>query len=233
MKIHRTSTIRIALVRFDEVPLAKLINRRYLERLKARYAFNGVELTVGDAGNAQVSAGQGIFKVGEDEYPIERLDIQERKIVFKIIGSSEDADTFYDSLVAFLADIADSTDDTYLQPVVTSDESEIIVQLDFPADVLYAPAYLEFIRSEVSSRASSDVAKASVRPASLTFNVEYSVTDESLNDYRITFVRKDFTVEPRRGYPLADQMYYSKAPFDTATHIDALDKLEKLMSSPT
>jgi len=227
MNVHTLKTTRVVLVRFDEIPLNKLIHRPNLEQLAKFFRFNAADTMQNEAGRAVILCRHGIHKGDSGECTVNRLILEERKIIFEIDGSSDDADTFYAGLVSFLAGLAERTEKGYLQPIVVSDESEIVAHLEFSIESLFSPTYLQFVRSVVASEASSDVAEVIVKPASLAFNVEYLVKDNSLTDYRISLSRKDFTVEARKGFPLTDQMYYSKAPFDTNTHIKLLKELER------
>ena len=49
-------------------------------------------------------------------------------------------------------------------------------------------------------------------------------------DYRITLSRKEFLIGPRDGTALDEQIFVSKAPVDTDTHLVLLDELEALYS---
>jgi hypothetical protein len=230
MNIDSLKITQIILVRFDEIPLNKLIHRPNLERLAKFFKFNNAEATQVNAENAAILYQHGVHRNDSGEHIISRLVLENRRILLEMDGTSKDADAFFASLTSFLADLAGRTEGKYLQPIVKSEESEIIARLEFPIEKLISPTYLHFVESIVASEASSDIAEATVKPASLAFNVEYLVKDSSLSDYRISLSQKEFTVEPRRGYPLADQMYYSKAPFDTNTHIELLEELEKTIS---
>ena len=92
---------------------------------------------------------------------------------------------------------------------------------------LVAPACLELFETMAAREASSEVAGAEVRPVSLQFEVRYLVSDKSLSEQRINLVPKELSVGPRKGTTLADQVYYSKAPFDTDTHVKLLEELER------
>lgn len=229
MNIHGLKITQILLVRFDEIPLAKLVNRRYLERLKSLFEFSNIDI-VQDAENIIILCRHGIHEDNGDEIPVVRLELQQRKIVYELEAPSERADPFFQHLAEFLADVAGRTDDEYLRPIVKSEESEIIAQLDFSIESLLSPAFFQFVQSEVVDKAASDMADVSISPTSLKFLVEYFPKDESLAEYRIGLSRKEFTVEPRVGYPLAEQIYYSKAPIDTNSHIELLEELEKRFS---
>jgi hypothetical protein len=156
--------------------------------------------------------------------------VEDRKFSIKIDGSSEDANEFFKSLTAVLAELAQTDKPDYLEPVLIAEESEIIAHLDFAADSLVSPSYLGFINSAVNDEANSETAEADIKLSSFTFRLEFTPRDKSLKERRITLSPKEFVVQPRIGTPLTDQIYYSKAPFRTNTHIALLEELEKRLS---
>lgn len=228
MEIQKQCVTQIIIVDYDEIPLEKLIHSPNLETLAKSYDFKGTQIGTDPAGNiVQVQYRHGLFKEDVGEFTIDRLEVQERKMLFKLDASSQEADRFYASLVGFLADLAGAGEESYLQPLVKSEESEIIVRLGFPIERLYAPVYLRFIESVAGDMTRREMADGAISPAGLLFRLDYMPRDNSLGAQRITLSSKELRLEPRKGRPVTDQIYYSKAPLDTDTHIKLLEELEK------
>lgn len=230
MNINQTKVTQVVLVSFGEIPLGKLIPRQQLEQLGHPFGFRNAEISKSSAGEVVITLEHGIFDTGTDSHAVDRLVISERKIVFTLEGTSEDAAAFFGELRGFLADLSDRGDDGYLTPIVESQESGIVAELDFSVEDLLSSAYLDFVRTAVERQASSDIAKATVRPVTLRFRVDYLLQDESIQEQGIGLSSKEFIVEPRKGSRLVDQVFYSKAPLDTDTHVKLLEELEATLS---
>jgi hypothetical protein len=230
MKVVRLGVTQVSLVKFDEIPLHKLVLRKCSEQLASLFQFNQIEIGENPLGQSIVVCHQGMYNSDSGDYPIKRLEIQERKILYNIDGPSEMANEFFASLTNFLADLAETTNETFLTPIVKADESEIVTHLDFSAEALFSPVYWQFIKSTVVSKTSSEIADTSIQPALLSFQVEYFVKDKTISEYSININKKDFTVSPRPGSPLSEQIYYSKAPVDTNTHMELLRQLEHIIT---
>jgi nitrate/nitrite-specific signal transduction histidine kinase len=87
---------------------------------------------------------------------------------------------------------------------------------------------LDVISQDFQSKASPEYAKSIVRPNSLSFNIDYTDVKEILNEYRISISRKELIIALRNGHPISEQIYFSKAPVDSDTHIEFLKELEKI-----
>lgn len=234
MRTRSMSVTQIVIVHFGEIPLAKLAHDPNLASFLELYSFQGREVRRGPSNKiSSIFCHNGIFGHGDQDYVVERVELEERRILFKVEGSSQEADAFYESLVSFLSSLSGAADEEYLHPLVKSEESEIVSYLDFSIEGLIAPAFLRFITSAATEMAGSEIASAHVKPGGLTFHVDFVLKDGRLEDQRITLSRKEIRLEPRKGHSLADQVYYSKAPFDTDTHIRLLEMLEKEMAQAT
>jgi hypothetical protein len=225
MNIKLTKTTEVVLVPFDEIPMGNLLPQQQLEQCVRFFGFRNTEITKA-AGQTAIVFEHGVFDIESHSRAIEKLEISERKIVFTVEGTSEDADEVLTELEAFLLDLSDAEGEQLLHPILKSYESEIVAQLGFSIEDLFSPTYLDFVRTAVEQEASSDIATATVRPAALQFRVDYLLRDESIPEQRISLSPKVFSVEPRKGSLLADRTYYSKAPFDTDTHLRLLKELE-------
>jgi hypothetical protein len=228
MEVHRTIIHQVLLMRFDEIPLSLLIQRSTLSRLTALFEFNEIEVAQSQAGKQIVNAQVGVFRNDVGDRPISKLVLEERRILLDLEGTSIDADKVISKLRQFLAEVASRSDTEFLQPIVKAEESEVVARLEFPAERLFAPELVRFIEDEFTHAASSDKARAVISPAQVLFLVQYKTADLQLDDYRIGLSRKEFILGPRPGLPLTEQIYASKAPVDTATHLRVLEELEKI-----
>lgn len=228
MNAQKTTITQVILVPFDEISLDKLIPQQRLEPLVRLFGFRNAEISKPGTDQASVTLEHGIYDNDTGSHAVKRLEISERKIVFSLEGTSQDAERFFGELEKFLMDLSDTDD--HLNPILKSQESEIITKLDFSIEDLFSPAYLDFVRTTVKRETSLDVAKASVHPVQLKFRVDYLLQDEAIQEQGIGLASKEFSVEPRKGTLLADRIFYSKAPLDTDAHVRLLEELEATLS---
>lgn len=228
MNIQKTTITQVVLVPFDKISLDKLIPQQRLEPLVSLFGFRNAEISKSGADQVSVTLEHGIYDNDTGSHAVKKLEIRERKIVFSLEGTSQDAEGFFEELDEFLMDLSDI--EGHLSPVLKSQESEIIAKLDFSIEDLLSPAYLAFVRTAVERETSLDIAEASVRPVALKFRVDYLLQDESIQEQNISLSSKEFSVEPRKGTLLADRIFYSKAPLDTDAHARLLEELEATLS---
>lgn len=233
MNIRTTRVSQILLLRPDQIPIRRLASRVNLAEITSLFGFGtsqvveqapGGETAVLFEGGALDHQGRGIS--------ISRLAIEERRILLTVEGSSGDAELVYASLANYLAKLAEFPSEGFDPPLLKSEESEIVAQLAFPFSDLVSPALWNFMVTDIAKAATFHYAEAKVIPAHLSFYVEYFPRDESLSQYRISLIRKEISLEPRMGFPVEEQVYFSKAPFDTDSHADLLSRIEGRLAKP-
>jgi len=224
MQIHHTSIHQILLYRFDDIPRSRIIQKRVLAEISALFEFSEVQVDE----NRYAIAQAGIFRDEGNEYPINRLVIEERRILLDMEAKSTNADLVISKLCQLLGSLTNRVDTTFLQPILKAEESEIIARMEFPFHKLISPKLLKLLKSEALPAMSLDLAQAVITPFQLTFLVQYRTEGLELDDYRILLNRKDFLIGPRPGFPITDQLYYSKAPLNTKSHLELLSNLEEM-----
>lgn len=231
MKLRSVRVVQVLVFRSDQIPLQRLIARSNLEELGSRFSFSNTQLAQQiDAGTRAVVLEGGSFESDLKRIAIPRLVIDDRRILVAVEGSSNDAKLLYFPIVEFLAKLDGVGVEQFDEPVIRSEESEVVAELDFSFDMLVAPGFWKFMTTEVAKTATTRFAGATLMPAHLSFYVEYQSLDDTLEKYQIILTRKEFTLEPRSGVPIQDQVYYSKAPFDTETHVKVLSEIEANLS---
>lgn len=228
MEVKSTRISQVVLVRFDEIPLQKLAQPDHLASLTELYGFGQVNVGASSEGKMLLMAENGLFKSDGEEYAVSRLIIEERKIqLVGIEGTSLEANKMMGELREHFAMVAGRESRKFLEPIVVAEDSEVIARLDFPYQALLSEGFLAFVDSDLSEATLNAYAETELKFAQLLYYVDYQVTDPALSDFRIGLSRKEFRLEPRRGYPLSEQVYYSKAPVSTDIHLKLLSKLER------
>lgn len=231
MDVKSRSVTAVFLVKNGELPFAKLLNRNIIEKLVDDFAFaKGVDVIQAPNQVPTIVLKNGILVIDTKQLAILRLQFEPRKIIIDVEGSSEEAEYAYRSLVKSLIELSEEPDDQFLNPLLTAIETTILSHLNFPAERLITPELVAMVDKYINGKSQNESFVSRTNPAQVSFQVEYLPSDFDLSDYRIGLSRKELTIGPLKGYPLANQMYESKAPLDTTTHESLLIELEQMLN---
>jgi hypothetical protein len=230
MDIIKAKTSLAILVHHYQIPLAKLTSGKNLEIFSTLFNFQQTE-GMQDANKDNIIGVQfrlGTFNANDDrDIVINKLVIEERKIVIDIEGASQYADELFKEIVSIFSEWELNKEPGFLEPIIQAYDSEIIAGLDFHISKLIAPSLLNFL-DKVADSAKSELADARILPAALSFLIDYETKSRDLSDHRISLSRKEFSIQPAVGSPLDEQTYLSRAPFETQVHINLLKELESV-----
>lgn len=229
MKVQKYTITQIRLVRFGEIPINKLANQKYLKILAEKYGFGKAQIKEDNVGEPVVRFQNGLFPYRDDDYVINKLTIESRKIINAIDGPSEISDQWFQDFRTFLVDMSGDIREKFLEPILVSEESEVVVKLELFFNELFSNPFNEFIKSDVIEKFQSEIADVSISPEGFVFNVDYREKDENLGKSRISLTNKEFIIAPQPGSLLPEKMYYSKAPVGTQDHIELLTIFEQKM----
>lgn len=231
MEIKQIFTTSIRLVRLGENPFFKLLNKSKAERINETFRFTADPQFQQTANNPPlILFRHGMYRVNDEEVAIPRLQIEARKFIIDVTGSSADADAVYLALFELLVELIDAPRNELLQPMLNAEESTIVSNLEFPPEALFAEPVMKTVKSLVEQGGEYDFAKTYAQPATINFIVEHLPIDHSLNDMRIGLTRKELSIGPKGGYPPDSHIYESKAPFNSDLHIQLLEKLEQALT---
>lgn len=230
MEIRYTNTTLVTLVEFEEIPFLKLLLKSTIQALGDLFQFKRIDARKKEGENPVIFCELGEFVFEDDSYVIKRMEIGRRKIIIEVEGDSHIAKEVFKAFRSLLMDMSDIDSSDYLSPVIQSVESAIIAKLDFHAKGLIHPNLRDFIDDAVLDKVSTEYGKATLNYFSQKFRFDYLLYDESLVEKRITLSPKTFSVEPRDGTALEDQVFISEAPVDTDVHIQLLKELESRFS---
>lgn len=230
MKIKKIESKLIILVRSEEIPILDLLHPQGAKEFKEYFNFSGFErIQVGESRPA-IRLVLGISSVDQRKIKIISLLVEDRKIIILVEGKSENTDIIWGQLQKYFASIAHVEDDTYLNPQIIARESVVITKLNIAIENLVNPNYLKFVNEDVAAAATTDIAEAWSQLEKLTFLVSYKQLGKTLEESQLTMNRKEFSISPRSGYPLSENIFYSIGPFDTDTHIKLLESFEKTVT---
>jgi hypothetical protein len=222
----------IRLIQLGEGPYLRLLQVSSLERIKEKFGFGpkaDVQQQEGHAPMIRFTLGE--IEIGElRTVTISRLVIEPRKVILEVEGSSDEAETVYETLVDTLVQLTGVETKIFENPLLKTDESVIVAEMSFPAEALFVPELYEAITTTVAKEGGFESAKAHAMPATMAFEVEYLPTDMTMIERRIGLSRKELSIRPKPGYELSEQVYESKAPLPTAVHLRLLDMIESRLT---
>lgn len=231
MELVKSRISQIHLTKFDEIPLGRLVSSDNLAQLTSLFDLGQASIGHNQEGDISVLCERGSFTSNGAKHPFDKLLVEERKIqLVGMEGTSSEGSGALAQLREFLGEIAGDQSADFLVPVVIAEESEVIAHMEFHYSRIFSDDFLKLVLQDVTEASSSELAAAESKFAQLAFNIDYSISDDSLSDYRVGISRKEFRIEPRKGYPLDDQVFFSKAPLSTELHVQILEALETVLS---
>lgn len=231
MEILTIKTDYIVLVNYNEIPLSKLMTQRNAEKLMLPFGFAKVDALLDELG--QKTFGMrfqyGAFQDETTEVPVESLQIEERKMVITIEGTTNDAEKVYEKIRDILKNVAGKNQPHFLAPLLISHESVISSILNFSIDKIIAEPIFNHITMRLPTKISSEKVDVFISLNSVNFDFNYLTKDPSLLDSKITIVSKSLSISAIPGRPITEKTFLSKAPLDTDTHKELLETLERLL----
>ena len=215
----------------DVLPFSNLRSKTNLSNLSSPFSFKKIDLIEDD--NKKIVAivmHSGEFLHDKKIFPIEQLAIDQTGITFGMNSDSKIAGKFYQVISDLLNNVSKEKEFNKEIPLVKSTITSCIVTLDFDHKDLFSSKLNSFLAKETSKSCASvvnNVAKVSIAPRSLSFDVNYAVTDKSLLDRGVSINTKQIAIEPRIGTALKDRRFYTTSPTDSETHLKLLSELEK------
>ncbi|NMC61513.1 MAG: hypothetical protein GYA51_19345 [Candidatus Methanofastidiosa archaeon] len=215
MEIIEKKMQRIDLVRFNEIPFLILANKKVSEHLSENFSFSDTEFGRDPITNELrlIRWLNGYLNFNGNKIFIENLTIEERKIIFKIVGLTEFAAQFYEELKKFLSSITPMTEQKdFLEPLVTAYESEIIAKMDFNYKNIFSDQFCNLIDVNLYDEVKSDIAEPTINFSNVNFLISYDPFDSKLSDYKISLSKKIFSIAAAPGYPLNEKTFIFSAP---------------------
>jgi hypothetical protein len=215
----------------DAIPIRLIGAKSCIEKVKSDFRIDEVVHSAPALGSNSIVFVRGEIKDKKSTLIINRISIEPRKIILEVAGTSIECAQIYSQLVKSM-EVATGIDLTKLgSPIVLAETTQCVVKLDFGFDSLLNGSFGEFIYDKVVKAASSDVAKASIRPILAEFEVSYNVKSKPLIDNQVTLVPKRITIGPRVGAPLKERWFFISSPFDSDTHLKLVQDLEKMITN--
>lgn len=211
----------------DVVPLGVITTKSCAENIRDVLSVSEIEVRPSIEGREIFVFRRGEFKRGNRLTIISKIEVDSRRIIVEIEGTSKDGNEVYEAFLSTIAAVDNVGLEDLRAPLLVAEMTQCIVTLDFAFDALFSSAFVEFLNRKVKQKADSNLAKASVRPLATAAEITYAITDKILMDNKITLNPKQFSIAPRLGAPLDAKKYIISSPFDSDTHLKLIEELNK------
>jgi len=158
---------------------------------------------------------------------IDRLSIEERRIIICMSSSSNMVSLMFEDLRKLLIDLDLRDTKSNYKPIVIAQETSCVAKLDFSFTDLFKNTVIADFNSYISKNIKLHGCETEIIPSAIRFKICYIKQPESFIKHKITLSEKDFILEIRDRTAYEDNLYYTFSPTDSETHIKLLIELEK------
>ena len=218
---------QIRIFQVDVVPLGMIMTKSCVEKIREALSIGEVEVRPFLEGKDIMVFHRGELTREKRVIVVKKIEVDPRRVIVEVEGPSKDGNEVYETFLSAVAAVANVDLESLRAPLLVVETTQSIVNLDFTFDSLFSNAFIKFLNSRVEKEASSNVARASVRPLAATIEIRYEIKDKALIDNKITMNPKQFNIAPRPGAPLDAKKYLISSPFDSDTHLKLIRELNK------
>ena len=211
----------------DIIPLGLINTKSCVEKIRDTLSISEVGVLPSIDGKDVIVFRKGELKEDSELVVINKLEVDSRRIIIEVAGTSKAATRVYELFVSSLTAFTNIELGNLQSPLLLAETSRCIVTLDFTFEELFNRSFTEFLEKKVEKEATTDLTKSSVRPLAAIAEISYQVKSESLINSRVGMNPKQLTIAPRPGAPLADRKYVISSPFNSDTHIKLIEELNK------
>jgi hypothetical protein len=224
-EVKLLETTQIRLFPPDTIPFVKLVLDKNRKVIHSLFSFEGVEPISREGSIVGINFTAGSY--GPRSILIPSVAIEERRIVVKVQGTSEEATSLYEEVRKKLEDLNENRP---IRETLCTHETVCSVVLDAAFERVFSQSFLQFIKQTATKYTKNPWSENYIVPADLKFTVRYKVIDDSLVRNHIALASKELVIEPRTQSAIEDQLYWIKSPTDTDTHFKLIDDLERALS---
>jgi len=217
----------------DVVPLGLINTKSCVERIRDSLSVSEVEVRPFIEGKDVIIFRKGELKEGNELVVINKIEVEPRRIIIEVAGTSKEGNKVYELFVSTLAALTNLDLESLRLPLLVAETTRCVVTLDFTFEELFNHSFIRFLNKKVEKEATNNVAKGSVRPLSAIAEITYQIKDEALINNNISMNPKQLSIAPRAGAPLDARRYVISSPFDSDTHIRLIEELNKVIVGTT
>ena len=180
------------------------------------------------SGNIGLVFSLGKFEIDGKTKVIDRIVIEERRIIATIGGTSDDARILMKDLLSLIASFETRHEPRPIVPVIEIDESQSTVQLAIDFHHLLAGSISANIPETINSvtHIAPPSMRAAITPSAVRFKIRYLGENEDLIKHSISMADKYISIEAREAIGIDAHIFFASAPLKSDTLLQLLHSFE-------
>lgn len=211
----------------DAVPFRFIFTPVVVNKIVEKYR-SGISPEPSQKGIPSLQFNGGEFFLGKKIIPVNSFTIEERRVVLSIVGTSVEADHFFEDVKKTIIETLGSSANFY-DPIVKVDQSSCFVTLDAGIQKFFESSFISFCNKSLPSYNNLPEVQVETHPFSLRIELNFKVNNPELLRSNITVGPKYLVIEKRLQTRPDENMYFVSSPFDTATHMKLIKDLESAL----
>ncbi len=225
--IRDLKSVQIRIFPVDDIPINSLRRTTAIESIKLRYKFDFTRFPEPIPFESQnLIFTNGEFQFEKQKCLIDRLVIEDRRIIINGSSSSKVIDAFYKDLCEQFKKLDLRSPKPKYVPLVKTDETTCIVKLNISFQSLFKGSKVLTISKDLLKSTPCYDCELAVYPSSLKFKISYLKVPESIVQHKISLAEKFFVLEVRERTTPDEQFFFTSSPTDTDTHLSLIKTIE-------
>jgi hypothetical protein len=163
---------------------------------------------------------------------IDRIVIEERRVIVTIGGSSADAKVLMNNVIDLIATSETRHEICSLKPLIEIHEAQCTVNLGFTFSRLLCGSIANTVPDSLQSlvQLAPSPLQAEIVPSGLRFKIRYLGESDVLKNHLISMADKYLSIEMREGTSPESHIFFASAPMTSEALLDLLRSLERRIS---
>ena len=227
MRIIDLRSTLIDLFPVDSLDLTSLMLNSFSNAIIQKYGCSKLNIP-SPSGNIGLVFSLGQLEIEGKTKVIDRIVIEERRIIVTIGGSSDDARILMKNLLSLIESFETRHEVRPIIPVIEIDESQSTVELAIDFHRLLAGSISANISEVLGSltNVAPPSMRAAITPSALRFKIRYLGENEDLRKHSISMADKYVSIEAREGIGIDARIFFASAPVKSDSLLEFLRYFE-------
>lgn len=213
----------------DEFSLQSFNSAGLISRIKEIFLLDlAVPPTPTPQGTSPAVFVGGAYKYKDKEYPIESIQIENRKAV--IVGQCPTTilENFYSEFLAVIQEHDSRPTLPEYRSIISTYETIAVCKMTHPFTSLFRNGVVSEIPESVHSEINNHGSTVIVEPFSVRYRIKYRDVPDEIIENKIQLVDKMLILEVREKSAITDRLIYTSSPCDYETHMRLVEIVEGL-----
>jgi len=214
----------------DTIPYETFSVSEKLKQFKDVFHFSNTQIPfpLSGPGPKVILFESGEFDLKKRNIILNRLNLEDRRLVLEITGSSDEADAIFEIIASYVNSISNKVRLNEKNCLIKTQETSCLAFLELDFWDIFSSEMKKFVKNELSQFIK--LPALSINPKNFSFGVTFR-TDDSLQEEGITISPKEITIQPRAGIPFKKRIFFTQSPFDSDAHLKMIQTFENCFTS--